>query len=197
MNGLLAHDVEQRLHLREGLGGAADHEGQRAGLGADDAARGAVGNFLLIDASSGNTLAAPAFAQDGGEEPEIAGLYVIGPDGVPFRLGFALGNEFSDHVMERVNYLYLAHSKLRPAALGPELLVGDLPADIRGVNELLVTGPSAPPPSGSHSQPCQASQSARCSLNCAACPPLYGARPVAERPSTRRQCAAERLAGSQ
>ena len=44
---------------------------------------------------------------------------------------------------------------------------------------------------------CQASQSARCSLNCAACPPLYGARPVAEKPSTRRQCAAERLAGSQ
>jgi hypothetical protein len=34
--------------------------------------------------------------------------------------------------MERMNYLYLAHSKLRPASIGPELLVGELPADIRG-----------------------------------------------------------------
>lgn len=77
-------------------------------------------------------LASPSFALDGGEEPELAGIYVIGADGTPFRLGFALANEFSDHVMERQNYLYLAHSKLRPAAIGPELLLGALPADIRG-----------------------------------------------------------------
>ena len=38
-----------------------------------------------------------------------------------------LSNEFSDHVMERQNYLYLAHSKLRSCSFGPELLVGDLP----------------------------------------------------------------------
>lgn len=77
-------------------------------------------------------LTSPGFALDGGEEPEVAGLYVIAPDGTPFRIGFALANEFSDHVTERMNYLYLAHSKLRPAALGPELLVGALPDDIRG-----------------------------------------------------------------
>jgi hypothetical protein len=77
-------------------------------------------------------LPSPGFALDAGEEPELAGIYVIGPDGTPFRLGFALANEFSDHVTERMNYLYLAHSKLRPAALGPELLTGRLPADIRG-----------------------------------------------------------------
>ena len=59
------------------------------------------------------------FALDGGEEPELVGLYVIGPDGTPHRLGFALGNEFSDHVTERSNYLYLAHSKLRACAVGP------------------------------------------------------------------------------
>jgi len=35
-------------------------------------------------------------------------------------------------VMEQQNYLYVAHSKLRPCAIGPELLVGDAPADIRG-----------------------------------------------------------------
>ena len=87
-------------------------------------------------AAPGAPLTSPGFAEDGGEEPEIAGLYVIGPDGTPFRLGFALANEFSDHVMERRNYLYLAHSKLRPAAVGPELLVGDLPASVEGVSRI-------------------------------------------------------------
>jgi len=77
-------------------------------------------------------LVSPQFALDGGEEPELAGIYVIARDGTPFRLGFCLANEFSDHVMERMNYLYLAHSKLRPASIGPELLLGELPADIRG-----------------------------------------------------------------
>lgn len=77
-------------------------------------------------------LSSPQFALDAGEEPELAGIYVIGADGTPYRVGYALANEFSDHVMERMNYLYLAHSKLRPAAIGPELLVGELPADIRG-----------------------------------------------------------------
>lgn len=47
--------------------------------------------------------------------------------------GFCLANEFSDHVTERGNYLWLAHSKLRPAALGAELLTGELPRDVRGV----------------------------------------------------------------
>jgi hypothetical protein len=77
-------------------------------------------------------LLSPEFAADGGEEPELAGIYVIAADGTPCRLGFALANEFSDHVTERSNYLYLAHSKLRCAALGPELLTGALPEDIRG-----------------------------------------------------------------
>ena len=77
-------------------------------------------------------LLSPSFAQDGGEEPEIVGLYVIGFDGVPFRLGYALGNEFSDHVTERFNYLWLAHSKLRVCSYGPELRVGELPASVLG-----------------------------------------------------------------
>lgn len=81
-------------------------------------------------------LASPAFALDGGEEPEIAGIYVIDGNGDPNRVGFALGNEFSDHVTERQNYLWLAHSKLRPASLGPELLVGDLPIEIQGVSRV-------------------------------------------------------------
>ena len=81
-------------------------------------------------------LPCPAYAEDAGEEPELVGLYVIADDGTPCRLGFALGNEFSDHVMERRNYLYLAHSKLRACSFGPELLVGEAPADIRGTSRI-------------------------------------------------------------
>lgn len=80
----------------------------------------------------GAPLTSPAFALDGGEEAEIAALYIVDERGTPRRVGFALANEFSDHVLERQNYLYLAHSKLRPCAIGPELLVGDLPADVAG-----------------------------------------------------------------
>ena len=84
----------------------------------------------------GAALLAPGFAEDGGEEPEIAGIYIVGPDGTVHRIGWALGNEFSDHVTERVNYLWLAHSKLRVASYGPEILVGDLPADVRGTSRI-------------------------------------------------------------
>jgi hypothetical protein len=84
--------------------------------------------------ATGDDLVSPAFALDGGEEPELAGIYLIGPDGTPFRLGFCLANEFSDHVTEKGNYLWLAHSKLREAALGAELLVGDLPDHVEGTS---------------------------------------------------------------
>ena len=82
----------------------------------------------------------PPFAEDAGEEPEIGGLYVIGPDSKPYRLGFAVGNEFSDHVMERKNYLYLAHSKLRSCSYGPELRVGELPQHLAGTSRILRNG---------------------------------------------------------
>lgn len=88
----------------------------------------------------GAALTSPAFALDGGEEPEIAGIYLIGNDGTPHRLGFALANEFSDHVTERGNYLWLAHSKLRSAALGPELLTGALPDHVEGISRIVRNG---------------------------------------------------------
>jgi len=53
-----------------------------------------------VAVAPGQPLVSPGFALDGGEEPEIAGIYVIGGDGTPFRVGFALANEFSDHVSE-------------------------------------------------------------------------------------------------
>jgi len=120
----------------------------RMGLEGGKPAAGAVGvqpewfykgNGTMVVAP-GAPLVSPAFAEDGGEEPEIAGIYVIGDDRQPFRVGFALSNEFSDHVTERVNYLWLAHSKLRNASFGPEILVGDLPADIGGTSRILRGG---------------------------------------------------------
>ena len=91
------------------------------------------GSFV---AAPGKPLASPWFALDGGEEPEVAGIYVVGKDGRPYRVGFALLNEFSDHVMERQNYLVLAHSKLRPCSFGPELRLGALPADVSGISRI-------------------------------------------------------------
>ncbi|SUB02185.1 Fumarylacetoacetate (FAA) hydrolase family [Pannonibacter phragmitetus] len=90
----------------------------------------------FVAVASGEPLEAPGFAEDGGEEPELAGIYVIAPDGTPCRVGWAVANEFSDHVTERVNYLWLAHSKLRHASFGPEILVGDMPADVRGTSRI-------------------------------------------------------------
>ncbi len=88
----------------------------------------------------GEALTMPAFAKDGGEEPELAGIYLIGNDGQPYRLGIALANEFSDHVTERHNYLWLAHSKLREAALGAEILLGEVPEKIEGMSKVVRGG---------------------------------------------------------
>lgn len=77
----------------------------------------------LILRAHGDPLEVHPFAEDGGEEPEIAGVYMIDPSGQPRRIGMAAGNEFSDHKTERRNYLYLASSKLRPCSIGPELIV--------------------------------------------------------------------------
>ena len=71
----------------------------------------------------GEPLEVPSYAEDGGEEAEIAGVYLVAPDGRPYRIGMAVGNEFSDHQFEKKNYLNLAGSKLRTCALGPELVV--------------------------------------------------------------------------
>jgi hypothetical protein len=71
----------------------------------------------------GEALDIPPYAGDGGEEAELAGVYVIAPDGQPCRIGMAVGNEFSDHAFEKTNYLNLAGSKLRNCSLGPELVV--------------------------------------------------------------------------
>ena len=70
----------------------------------------------------GQALEIPRFAKDGGEEPEVAAVYIIDESGTPRRLGFCLGNEWSDHPFEKTNYLYLAPSKIRTCSIGPELV---------------------------------------------------------------------------
>ncbi len=77
----------------------------------------------------------PSHAEDGGEEAELAGIYIVAADGTPFRIGMAQGNEFSDHLFEKRNYLNLAGSKLRTCSLGPELVIGaeftEVPGNVR------------------------------------------------------------------
>ena len=65
---------------------------------------------------------------------------MIDAKGRPVRLGFALGNEYSDHITERQNYLYLAHSKLRHSAIGPEMVMGKIPASIEGMSRIVRKG---------------------------------------------------------
>ncbi|MBB14926.1 sugar transporter [Candidatus Poribacteria bacterium] len=74
----------------------------------------------------------PDFTEDGGEEPEIVGCYIIDDDGIPCRIGFTIGNEWADHRMERVNYLWLAPSKMRNCAIGPELVTEEKFQNIQG-----------------------------------------------------------------
>jgi len=85
---------------------------------------------------AGTPLSSPDFAEDHGEEPELVGLYIVDDNRRPHRLGFAIGNEFSDHVTERRNYLLLAHSKLRQCGVGPMLNTGALPAHLEGTSRI-------------------------------------------------------------
>jgi hypothetical protein len=80
------------------------------------------GNGSMVRAHN-EPLLVPAYAADGGEEAEIASAYLIGRNGQPYRIGMVQGNEFSDHVFEKTNYLNLAGSKLRTCSLGPELVI--------------------------------------------------------------------------
>jgi len=140
--------AESRDKMHAKASAAAPHSDSMrmflAGLEGGKPADAAVGVqpewFYKGDGSSvvacGAALESPSFALDGGEEPEIAGIYLIDAGGNPRRLGYCLANEFSDHITERGNYLWLAHSKLRPAALGAELLTGELPGDVRGTSRV-------------------------------------------------------------
>jgi hypothetical protein len=97
------------------------------------------GDGSMIQAPFG-PLPIPGFAEDGGEEAEIAAIYLVAADGTPWRIGMATGNEFSDHVFERRNYLNLAGSKLRMCSLGPELVVDGKFEDVPGTVRIVRNG---------------------------------------------------------
>jgi hypothetical protein len=63
------------------------------------------GTGMLLAGHNGH-LEIPEHTEDGGEEPEIAGCYIIDDNGIPCRIGFAIGNEWSDHQMEKVSHPY-------------------------------------------------------------------------------------------
>ena len=81
---------------------------------------------------SGDPLIAPFHGTTIGEEAELAGVYMIGPDGTPYRIGFTMANDVSDHAFEQRNYMYIAASKLRGCPIGPELFIGALPQSVIG-----------------------------------------------------------------
>lgn len=97
------------------------------------------GNGSVLKAHN-EALLLPNYGNDGGEEPEIAGIYINDHEGNPHRIGFATGNEYSDHVMEKKNYLYLAPSKIRTCSIGPELVIGDSFTEVSGEVSIIRNG---------------------------------------------------------
>jgi len=97
------------------------------------------GDGSTVQAPFGS-LPIPGHGEDGGEEAEVAAIYIVAADGTPWRVGMTAGNEFSDHVFERRNYLNLAASKLRMCSIGPELVVAPRFDDVSGNVRVLRDG---------------------------------------------------------
>ena len=79
----------------------------------------------------GQTLDVPWYDLGGGEEAELVAVYYITPNSELYRIGFCLGNEFSDHILEKENHFYITQCKLRPFSLGAEIIIGDIPEKIQ------------------------------------------------------------------
>jgi len=89
------------------------------------------GNGMHLRAH-GEPLTIPAFALSGAEEAELAAIYLIGPDGVPRRVGLTPGNEFADPAMAAQDARLLSRAKLRTCAIGPELALDAEFQDVAG-----------------------------------------------------------------
>ena len=126
--GSAAH--RQAMHGKDDAGLTDSMRMFRAGLDGGRPPRGTVGaapewffkGTGTVLRAPGEALELPPYGHDGGEEAELAGVYVIDGVGRPRRLGMTAANEFSDHALEKTNYLHLAASKLRTCSLGPELV---------------------------------------------------------------------------
>jgi hypothetical protein len=89
------------------------------------------GNGMHLRAH-GEPLTIPGFAAGGAEEAELAGVYLIGPDGIPRRVGLTPGNEFADPAMAAKDARLLSRAKLRTCAIGPELALDAEFMDVTG-----------------------------------------------------------------
>ena len=61
-------------------------------------------------------LTVPAFGEDGGEEAEIVGIYIVGEDSTPRRIGMTVGNEFSRSEEPRLNSSHESVSRMPSSA---------------------------------------------------------------------------------
>ena len=79
----------------------------------------------------------PDFSQDGGEEPEIAALYVIAPDGKPYRLGFASATSFPITLWSARTIFGSPIRSCGSVQLGRRCCSDALPAHIEGVSRVV------------------------------------------------------------
>jgi len=89
------------------------------------------GNGMHLRAH-GEPLVIPSFAASGAEEAELAAIYLVGPDGVPRRVGLTPGNEFADPVAAEEDPRLLSRAKLCNCAIGPELALDAEFQDVAG-----------------------------------------------------------------
>jgi len=92
------------------------------------------GNLLR---PTGEILDIPLLAKGVGEEAELVAIYIIDKNRVPRRVGFSLGNEFSDHLLEKENLYYLPQAKMLNCSVGAEIFPGELPNNMKGKIEIL------------------------------------------------------------
>lgn len=90
--------------------------------------------FNLV--KTGDPLIIPSDSLHVGEEPELAFIYIIGKNNVPYRVGFSLGNELTDHALEEDNAYYLAQAKYLNGGINSEICIGTLPEKISGNVEI-------------------------------------------------------------
>jgi hypothetical protein len=108
-----------------------------AGTRADDAAaaswffRGS-GSTLI---AAGQPLPVPAFAPAGLPAAQLAGLYVIADDGVPCQVGWCLAHPVIDRALAGGGGA--GHARLRATAVGPEVLLGELPGALPATARIL------------------------------------------------------------
>ena len=85
--------------------------------------------------AAGQPLPVPGFAPSGLPVPQLAGLYVIADDGVPCQVGWSLAHPIVDRALASGGGA--GHARLRATAIGPEILLGELPKVVPATTRIL------------------------------------------------------------